>query len=221
MSTLKLYGANVCPFVHRVRLAMAEKGLKPDYVAIDLRNKPDWYHEVLPSGKVPLLQHDGHRIWESAIVCEYLEESFPEHPLLPGDPASRAKARLWIDWSSNHLVPLFYKLLTAQDADERQTHKEGLTRALSNLDKELGAPGPWLLGDRISLADIELYPWFERWVVLEHYRDFPVPSDLANVVRWRQAMDTRPAVTGIAEKPEFYIEQYVTYANPKTAAAKS
>src|SRR5687768_13624731 len=133
MSALKLYGANVCPFVHRVRLAMAEKGLKPDYVAIDLRHKPDWYDEVMPSGKVPLLQHEGHRTWESAIVCEYLEECFPEPPLLPREPAARAQARLWIDWASNHLVPLFYKLLKSQDSSEQAGHREELSRALANL----------------------------------------------------------------------------------------
>ena len=213
MLDLKLYGANVCPFVHRARLALAEKGLEYEYVAVDLRNKPDWYHDVLPTGQVPLLEHQGNRVWESAIVCEYLEECFPLPALLPKDPGARAKARLCIDWTSGTLVPLFYRLLKGQNLEERQGHKDALMAALEKLDAELEGQ-PWLLGDDLSLADLELYPWFERWPVLEHYRGFPVSPALRNLRRWRETLAQRPAVAGIAERPEFFIQEYRTYAEP-------
>jgi glutathione S-transferase len=216
MSNLKLYGANVCPFVHRARLALAEKGLAHEYVAIDLRNKPDWYHDVLPTGKVPLLEHQGDRVWESAVLCEYLEDSFPEPALLPADPGARAAARIWIDWTSGTLVPLFYKLLKGQDPQERLSLQADLKAALAKLDAEL-AGRQWLVGEKLSLADLELYPWFERWSVLEHYRDFPVPSEFSNLARWRSALAHRPAIAAIAEKPEFYVEQYRSYAEPEAA----
>jgi glutathione S-transferase len=218
MPTLKLYGANVCPFVHRARLALAEKGLEYEYVAIDLRDKPDWYDRVLPSGKVPLLEHAGNRVWESAVVCEYLEESFPTPALLPSDPGARARARIWIDWSSSALVPAFYKLLKSQDSAQCDSLKSELRGVLQKLEDALAA-GPWLLGERLTLADLETYPWFERWPVLEHYRDFPLPSGLPNLARWREAMAGRPAVSAIAEPGDFYIEQYRVYARPAAAAA--
>ena len=213
MSELKLYGANVCPFVHRARLALAEKGLDHEYVAIDLRNKPHWYHDVLPSGKVPLLEHAGNRIWESAVVCEYLEESFPSPALLPDDPGARAMARIWIDWASSALVPAFYKLLKSQDASEHSSLKDELSAVLAKLDGELEGK-TWVLGEELSLADLEIYPWFERLPMLEHYRAYSLPAELKNLKRWRDALAARDAVKTIAEKPEFYIDQYRSYAEP-------
>lgn len=216
MSTLKLYGANVCPFVHRVRLTLAEKDLEHEYVAIDLRNKPDWYHDVLPSGKVPLLEHEGNRIWESAVVCEYLEECFPEPGLLPRDPGGKARARIWVDWASSSLVPAFYKLLKSQEPEDYQGLRNELSAVLGKLDAELEGKS-WILGEQLSLADLEIYPWFERMPVLEHYRDFGVPGELSHIRRWQEALAALPSVASIAEKPKFYIEQYTTYAKPPVA----
>lgn len=213
MSALKLYGANVCPFVHRARLTLAEKGLDYEYVAIDLRDKPDWFYKVLPSGKVPLLEHEGYRLWESAVVCEYLEDVFAQPALLPSDPGKRAQARIWVAWTGDVLVSLFYRLLKEQDGSKWEEHKAALRQALEKLDSEL-TDRTWLLGDQLTLADLELYPWFERWDILEHYRGFPIPSELKALRRWREALAARPAVAAIAEKPEFYIDQYRSYAEP-------
>lgn len=212
---MKLYGADVCPFVHRARLTLAEKALEHEYVAIDLRNKPDWYHEVLPSGKVPLLEHQGHRIWESAIVCEYLEEAFPEKPLLPKNPGLKAQARIWIDWVSSALVPDFYKLLKAQEQGEQEEHKKTLSEALAKLERDGFQEGPWIMGNSLSLVDLETYPWFERWCVLDHYRKFDIPQKCSKLRAWRERMEKLDSVMSIAERPAFYIGQYVHYANPK------
>jgi glutathione S-transferase len=210
--SLKLIGANVCPFVHRVRLVLAEKALEHEYVAIDLRHKPDWYHDVLPNGRVPLLEHDGARIWESAIVCEYLEEAFPKPPLMPISPAQRAEMRLLVEWSSSKFIPTFYKLLSAQEADVQEEQKVRLKAVLKDLEQKLAVyPGPFLLSD-VSLADLELYPWFERWCVLEHYRGLPLPVDNPNVNGWLAALQARGSLVALREKDEFFIEQYRDYA---------
>ena len=120
---MKLYGANVCPFVHRVRLVLAEKKLEHEYVAIDLANKPSWYHEVLPTGRVPLLEDEGFRLWESDVVSEYLEEAYPERSLMPSDPGERALLRMHVAWCSSRFVPAFYKLLAGQDPEEQEKQK--------------------------------------------------------------------------------------------------
>ena len=92
---MKLYDAARCPFCARVRIALAEKGLDHEAVAIDLGNRPDWIYELNPTGKVPVLD-DGFVLPESAVIMEYLDDRYPEHPLLPADPASRALARKWV-----------------------------------------------------------------------------------------------------------------------------
>jgi glutathione S-transferase len=218
---MKLYGADVCPFVHRARLTLAEKGLEHEYVAIDLRNKPDWYNEVLPTGKVPLLEHNGHRIWESDIVCEYLEEAFPEKQLLPSDPGLKATARIWIEWVSSGLIPPFYKLLMAQEDDARAEHKETMLKALEKLETEGFQDSEWIFGDSLSLVDIETYPWFERWPVLVHYRALEVPDRFEKIHKWMGLMKKREQVKAIAMDIPFYVEQYAHYAMPKAQAETS
>lgn len=214
---MKLYGADVCPFVHRVRLVLAEKGLKHEYVAIDLANKPEWYHEVLPSGKVPLLEHDGFRIWESAIVCEYLDEAFPEKQMMPSEPGARAEARLWFDWIGNSLVGPFYDLLKAETDEDRQTHRATLTKALEKLENEGFQESEFIYQKGLGLVDLMVYPWFERWIVLEHYRGMEVPKALSKLTRWRALMKERSSVRSIAQADQLYIDQYRHYAEAKVA----
>lgn len=210
--TAKLYGANVCPFVHRTRLLLAEKGIEHEYVAIDLANKPDWYHEVLPSGKVPLLEHDGHRIWESDIICEYLEEAFDGPEFMPRDPGRKAEVRLLVNWGTSQLVPPFYKFLANQDRSKDGELKEQVLKVLRELNEKLGErPGPYFFA-QITLADLELYPWFERMCVLRHYRDFQVPEKLSQVHAWWDAMKSRESVQKLKEEDEYFIEKYESYA---------
>jgi len=121
MSDLQIISANVCPFAQRTRMVLNEKSLDFELVEINLKDKPDWFLDVSPYGKVPVLRHNGRTIYESAVINEYLDESFPEHPLMPSDPASRALARIWIDYCNNQFCPLFYKVLLSQD---KATQKE-------------------------------------------------------------------------------------------------
>lgn len=209
---LKLIGADVCPFVQRVRLALHEKGLTFDYTAIDLRNKPDWYHEKLPTGRVPLLEHNQVRLWESSIICEYLEDAFPEPALLPDSPGPRARARLWIDWTSLKLVPAFYALLTGQ---EEQPDK--LPGMLRKLEQEAFQGGDWLMGAKLTLVDLELYPWIERWDVLSHYRGLEFPAELSRLTSWRERMKQRDSVVDTANSPDYYVELYAHYAGGRSA----
>lgn len=210
---MKLYGANVCPFVHRVRLVLAEKNLEHEYVNIDLYNKPDWYHDVLPTGKVPLLEHDGHRLWESSIVCEYLEEAFPEHPLMPAKPGPRAEARILLESASSSFVPLFYKLLRAQQAEQQQQFERELGEALAKLESQaFQTCDEWLYGSSLSLVDLEVYPWIERWCVLEHYRGVKFPPGLSKLSAWKERMAARVTVAQLKQPDQFFIDQYVHYA---------
>jgi glutathione S-transferase len=78
-----------------VRIALAEKGFDYETVEIDLGNRPDWIYELNPTGKVPVLD-DGFVLPESAVIMEYLDDRYPEQPLLPADPTSRAVARKWV-----------------------------------------------------------------------------------------------------------------------------
>jgi len=90
---VKLFDAAACPYCARVRIAMAEKGIVYETIEIDLGNRPSWLYDLNASGRVPVLD-DGFALPESAVIMEYLEERYPEPPLLPADLATRARARL-------------------------------------------------------------------------------------------------------------------------------
>ena len=82
MSEIKIYSFDKCPFAQRTRMVLIEKNLLFELVEIDVYNKPDWFSSVSPYGKVPVLSHEGNTIYESAIINEYLDEVFPDTPLI-------------------------------------------------------------------------------------------------------------------------------------------
>ena len=91
---LTLYDAPRCPYCARARIVLAEKSIPYETVTIDLASRPDWLVERNPpDGRVPVLEEDGWVLPESVVIDEYLEERFPEPPLLPPDPGERDAVR--------------------------------------------------------------------------------------------------------------------------------
>src|SRR4051812_17069236 len=96
MLTLYDYGNSVC--CQKVRITLREKGLDWDAIRVDLFASEQYdptYLKLNPKGVVPTLVHDGVPVIESTLICEYLDETFPEPPLAPKDAARRAQMRLW------------------------------------------------------------------------------------------------------------------------------
>jgi glutathione S-transferase len=222
MSKIKLFSARACPFAHRTRLVLEHKQVPFELVEIDLQNKPAWFDSKLSGyGKVPALEHDDVRLWESAVVNEYLDEVFPEPHLLPADASTRALARIWIDYSNTRFAPAFGKLLRAQAAAEQSAARNELTEILSYLENagfaQLSGDGPYFLGKAASLVDFAFYPWFERWGGLEHYRGLRVPTAHARLTRWREAIRQLPAVRAHENTTEFYVQRYAAHAAPQPA----
>ncbi len=212
MSEIEIYSAVLCPFAHRVRLALIEKGVPFELIEIDLQNKPANFLEISPYGKVPVLKHGDHCVWESAIVNEYLEEVFPDRRLLPTAAIQRAQARIWINFADTQLFATTHKLLFSQDPLQQAADVQQLTESLQFIEREglqkLSMDGPYWLGKAISLVDLTFYPWFEQLAVLEHFRGFQWPSGLDRLQQWQAAVAQRESVRSIAHSPEFYLEHY-------------
>lgn len=223
MSAVQIYSAKACPFAQRTRLVLLEKGIDFTLIEIDLQNKPDWFAQVSRYGKVPALKHGENEVYESAIINEYLDEVFPEPPLLPNNPGTRAIARIWIDYANTQFVPAFSKLLRGKDAEEQEQGRQELHDALLYLEREgLGKSGeePYWFGQAISLVDLTFYPWFERFPVLEHFRNFTLPTDATRLENWRKAVHDRDSVQSIENPVGFYLERYSKFINqPVTVAA--
>jgi len=219
MVNVQIFSANACPYAQRSRLTLLEKGVPFEVTEIDLRNKPDWFAEVSPYGKVPVLKHGEHRVWESAVVNEYLDEVFPEPPLMPEDPAERAIARIWIDFANTKFTTAFYKLLISQEPEKQEEWSAELGQHLLFMEREGisklsdGTAGPYWFGSSLSLVDVTYYPWFERFPVLTHYRGMELPPECDRLRQWWSAMQERASVRQIANSADYYIEQYTQYAN--------
>src|ERR671936_1634877 len=129
---ITLYDADRCPYCARVRIVLAEKQVEYETVQIDLEDRPAWLYEKNPLGKVPVLEEDAFVLPESPVIMEYLEERYPEPPLLPADPAERALARLWIERFDELLGGDYYAARRGTDGG-----RERLADRLDGLDAAL------------------------------------------------------------------------------------
>ncbi|MFN6568545.1 glutathione S-transferase family protein [Dendronalium sp. ChiSLP03b] len=211
MSNIQLYFAKASTFSQRTRVVLLEKGIDFTPIEIDLQNKPDGYTQISRYGKVPAIKHGDVEIYESAIINEYLDEVFPEPPLLPRDPATKAIARIWIDYANTRFVPAFNKFLRGKDSQEQEQGRKEFTEALLYLEQEgLGklSNGHYWLGDRFSLVDISFYPWFERLPLLEHFRKFTLPAETPRLQTWWNLVRDRKSIQAVANPVDFYLQRF-------------
>ncbi|ABA24595.1 Glutathione S-transferase-like protein [Trichormus variabilis ATCC 29413] len=208
MSNIQLYFAKASTFSQRTRVALLEKGIDFTPIEIDLQNKPDGYIQISRYGKVPAIQHGDVIIYESAIINEYLEEAFPEPPLLPHDPANKAIARIWIDYANTRLVPAFNKFLRGKDHQEQEQGRKEFTEALLYLEQEGLSKGDYFLGNQFSLVDISFYPWFERLPLLEHFRKFTLPAETTHLQTWWDLVRDRSSIQAVANPVDFYLQRF-------------
>ena len=141
--------------------------------------------ELNPYGKVPVLVDGNAVIYESAIINEYLEEKYPQVPLMPNDPVQRSRARIWIDYCNTRLQAAAGYI--AHD-HEVEKSKERLRGYLETLDKEM-RERQFIAGE-YSLADITYIPFFCR---LQRYQT-TIGNDLPHVKAWMVRLLDRATV---------------------------
>jgi glutathione S-transferase len=199
MTKLTLVSHELCPFVQRAAIALAEKGVAFERINVDLANKPDWFLAISPLGKVPLLKVGDAVIFESAVILEYLEETQP-NPLHPADALQRAEHRAWMEFGSAILMDL-WTFYTAMDEAAFQAKARQLTEKFERLEQRLGE-GPYFDGARFSLVDAVFGPVFRYFDVFDRIADFGMLADKPRLAAWRHALAQRPSVAR-AVKPDY------------------
>jgi glutathione S-transferase len=186
---MTLFDAPRCPFCARVRIVLAEKSVPYETVTIDLADRPPWLFEHNPPhGRVPVLEEDGWTLPESAVIDEYLEERYPEPPLLSRDPGERAAARLLV-FRFDDLGDAYYAFRRGEPEAA-----EELAEAVAGLDGLL-ASMTFLTGREFGLADIAYLPWLLRLRDLMGVSLEPFPA----VCDWLARCAERPSVAAEIE----------------------
>jgi glutathione S-transferase len=212
---LELFSAKNCPYAHRTRLTLTEKGIDYQLNEINLSDKPKRFLEISFYGKVPAILHGTVEIYESAIINEYLDEVSPQPPLRPSDPGQKAVLRMWVDFMNNHFLGDHYRLIGAQEPEKVVDLIAKQQERFRIMEKALGRfsrGGPFWLGADLTLVDFAYYPFFERLCAWEHYRGLRVPEDCEKLLAWHEVMKAQSSVRACALDGSYYVTHYEGYA---------
>jgi glutathione S-transferase len=199
MTPLTLVSFELCPYVQRAAIVLAEKEVPFERINVDLANKPEWFKAISPTGKVPLLRVGEEVLFESSVIVEYLEETQPK-PMHPQAPLSKARHRAWMEFGSAILADI-WTLETTPDEKAFHAKAKLLKDKFAKLEKALNT-GPYFGGEKFSIVDAAFAPVFRYFDVFDRILDLGVFDGLPKVRAWRKALAARPSVAN-AVVPNF------------------
>lgn len=177
---------------------MRAKQVAFDVTYIDLGDKPDWFLEISPHGKVPVLSVDGQPLFESNAIAEYLDETVAPR-LHPEDPVRRARHRAWTDFAPDFASALSGVYWT-KGAEEIGAKVETAARHVAKLEEALaaerGGDGPYFNDRRLCLVDAAYAPFLQRFAFVEAYLETGLLDDFPLLQAWSDALLADEAVTG-------------------------
>ena len=160
----KLISFKLCPFVQKAVLTLLQKNVDFDIDYIDLENPPQWFLDISPLGKVPVLQVGDQVLFESSVIVEYLDEVYGES-LHPADPLLKAQNRSWMEFGNECLMNGF-NLIVAADAEAFNDQRQAMLGKLDQLEGRLQHE-PFFNGDSMTIVDLSFIPFFQRLAYLD------------------------------------------------------
>jgi glutathione S-transferase len=209
---LIVYGANLSPFVRKVRVALAEKGLEYQLDQVSPFSPPPEFLAISPLKRIPAFRDtdrpEPNSLADSSIICDYLEHKFPQKPIYPRDAYLRARA-LWFEEYADSAVAqavgagLFFervvKKLMRRETDEticQSTLKEKLPPLFDYLEKEIGS-NQFLVGNEYSIADIAVGTMF---VTFRHCGETVDAARWPKLAVYVQRIHERPSFRALIEE---------------------
>ena len=202
--SIELISFKTCPFVQRAAITLGYKEVEHKVTFIDLADPPDWFLEISPLAKVPILRVDGEILFESAVINEYLDD-ITGGELQPKDPLARAKNRAWIEFASNMLGNT-YMMKTAAEKGKYEKFRDQLVSQFRRLENRLG-DGPWFNGEDFSLADTAFAPLFAHDAVANYRFSVIDAATMPKLDAWSKRLLALPAVktSVVAEFEDIYL----------------
>ena len=184
---MTLYSGTTCPFSHRCRIVLYEKGMDFQILDVDLMNKPEDLAVMNPYNRTPVLVERDLILYESNIINEYIDERFPHPQLMPADPVMRARARLFLyrfeQELFNHVATLEYGTPKAGEK-ARLYIRENLIQIAPMFVKQ-----KHMLGDEFSMLDVAIAPLLWR---LDHY-EISLSKQSAPLLKYAERLFSRQA----------------------------
>jgi glutathione S-transferase len=169
--SLVLLGGSVSPFVRKVRIVLAEKGLEYQHEQVNPFSPPPGYREISPLGKIPAFKDGDRTLCDSSVICAYLEKKYPTPALYPSEPYEYARALWFEEFMDGGVVPLvgpkvFFPLvlkpLLAGKPEPDPADVEAATKTWEEagalfeyLEKQLG-DREYFVGGQLTIADISV-----------------------------------------------------------------
>ncbi|MDQ5880721.1 MAG: stringent starvation protein [Pseudomonadota bacterium] len=192
---MNLYSGTTCPFSHRCRIVLYEKGMDFQVIDVDLFNKPEDIAVINPYNRVPVLVERDLILYEPNIINEYIDERFPHPQLMPADPIMRAKARQLLSGMEREIfvhIELLEK--NAKTADKaRQVIRERLVELAPVFTKQ-----KHMLGDEFSMLDVAIAPLLWR---LDHY-GIDLGKQAAPLMKYAERIFSRQGFIDALTPPE-------------------
>ncbi|MCB5188409.1 glutathione S-transferase N-terminal domain-containing protein [Methylobacillus caricis] len=184
---MTLYSGTTCPYSHRCRIVLFEKGMDFQVIDVDMANKPEDLAVINPHNTVPVLVERDLVLEQANIINEYIDERFPHPQLMPADPVMRARARLFLHNFEDQLFGHIGDIESgnAKTADKaRATIRDNLTQIVPLFSRQ-----QYILGDEFSMLDVAIAPLLWR---LGHY-GIELPKQAAPLLKYAERIFSRPA----------------------------
>lgn len=188
---LKLISFKLCPYVQRAMIVLIEKNISFDIEYIDLSMPPAWFYDVSPLEKVPVLLVDDVPLFESMVICDYLDE-ITEGSLYPADAFKKASNRSWIEFG-NTILDRTFDIFNTQDEKQFKHLTNTLIDHFEILQDEL-SDGNYFNGDDFSMTDAVYAPIFRYYERIARYKDFGFFEDAPKIKDWSDRLLTHTSV---------------------------
>ena len=181
---MRLYSGTVCPYSHRCRIVLFEKGMDFEVIDVDQMDKSEDLAAINPYNKVPVLVERDLVLTEANIINEYIDERFPHPQLMPADPVMRGRARLFLHRFEQELYSNVNVIMQGGKAVDksRVIIRDNLTQLAQILTKQ-----KFLLGNEFSMLDVAIAPLLWR---LEHY-GIQMGKDAAPLLKYSERLFSR------------------------------
>lgn len=202
---IRLCGFHISNYHNKVRIALLEKGVAFEEDSGVKPSQKDEYLLKSPMGKVPYLEVDGTRLCESGVILEYLEDAYPDKPLLPKDPLERARVREIVVFVELHLELVVRRLygglfFGGSFSDETKTQVEKDVAKGARALKAVAKFDPYIAGKALTIADCAAFvhlPLVSLVTKTAFGRDFL--DDLPQVKPYLRMLGERPAFAKVNE----------------------